>query len=58
MCQDDQLISVLAQTEDDSYTVEDEGGCEGDSKGKLYAVEKHGYTEAVKISWPERRDKD
>jgi hypothetical protein len=54
VCQDGNLISVLAQTDDDSYTVEDEDGCEGESKGKLYAVEKHGYTDAVKIPWPER----
>ena len=36
-----------------SYTFTDEKGCEGDPKGKLYAVEKHGYTDPVTIPWPQ-----
>jgi hypothetical protein len=35
-----------------SYTVTDEKGCPAASKGKLYAVEKHGYIEPVTIPWP------
>ncbi|MDI6770031.1 MAG: hypothetical protein QMD04_10210 [Anaerolineales bacterium] len=34
------------------YTFTDQAGCAGTSGGKLYAVEKHGYTEAVPIPWP------
>jgi hypothetical protein len=36
-----------------SYTVKDEKGCPAPSGGKLYAVEKHGYTSPVEIKWPQ-----
>ena len=35
-----------------SYTVRDEAGCTSESKGEIYTVEKHGYTDPVKIPWP------
>jgi len=35
-----------------SYTVKDEAGCSQPSKGLLYTVEKHGYSEPVVIAWP------
>jgi hypothetical protein len=35
-----------------SYTVTDQKGCPSASKGKLYAVEKHGYITPVEIPWP------
>lgn len=35
-----------------SYTFRDEAGCPAPSGGKLYAVEKHGYTRPVDIPWP------
>jgi hypothetical protein len=35
-----------------SYTVRDEAGCAQPSSGKLYAVEKHGFSEPVIIPWP------
>jgi hypothetical protein len=35
-----------------SYTVKDEAGCNLPSSGKLYTVEKHGFSEAVNIPWP------
>ena len=41
----------------DQYTTDvtvrdDRSGCNGPSGGKLYAVEKHGYTTPVEIPWP------
>jgi hypothetical protein len=36
-----------------SYAVKDEAGCPAKSGGKLYAVEKHGYTRPVEINWPQ-----
>ena len=36
-----------------SYTVRDEAGCKEPSGGKLYAVEKHGYTKPVILNWPQ-----
>lgn len=35
-----------------SYTVQDEAGCAQPSSGKLYTVEKHGFSEPVIIPWP------
>ena len=35
-----------------SYTVKDEAGCSQPSSGKLYTVEKHGFSEPVTIPWP------
>ena len=35
-----------------NYTVQDEAGCPLPSSGKLYTVEKHGFSEAVNIPWP------
>jgi len=36
-----------------SYTVKDEAGCAQPSSGKLYTVEKHGFSEPAIIPWPE-----
>jgi hypothetical protein len=36
------------------YTVRDEKGCAFESKGKIFTVEKHGYTEPASIPWPSR----
>ena len=35
-----------------SYTVKDEAGCPVPSEGKLYTVEKHGFSKPVEIPWP------
>ena len=35
-----------------SYTIRDETGCAEPSSGKLYTVEKHGFSEPVNIPWP------
>lgn len=35
-----------------SFTVRDEAGCAQPSSGKLYTVEKHGFSEPVILPWP------
>ncbi|MDQ3005230.1 MAG: hypothetical protein M3R47_07585 [Chloroflexota bacterium] len=35
-----------------SYEVKDESGCSQPSSGKLYTVEKHGFSEPANIPWP------
>jgi hypothetical protein len=35
-----------------SYTVRDEAGCHSPSSGRIYTVEKHGYTAPTTIPWP------
>jgi len=36
-----------------SYTVVDEEGCHSPSSGKIFTVEKHGYTQPTTITWPQ-----
>ena len=36
-----------------SYEVRDEAGCSQPSSGKLYTVEKHGFSDPVEIPWPQ-----
>jgi len=53
LCQNGNLIGVAVQTDNTSYTFQDDQeGCSGASGGKLYTVEKHGYTDPVEIPWP------
>lgn len=35
-----------------SFTIKDEAGCAAKSYGKLYTVEKHGYSLPVELPWP------
>jgi hypothetical protein len=35
-----------------SYTVTDEAGCPEPSRGEIYTVEKHGYSNPKDIPWP------
>jgi len=52
ICQNGRLVPVAVHTEGNRYEFLDEGNCQGPSGGKLYAVEKHGYTDPVEIPWP------
>jgi hypothetical protein len=53
VCQGGNLVFVAVHTDDSSITLIDEHSCSGASGGKLYAVEKHGYTDPVDIPWPD-----
>lgn len=52
VCQNGSLILLAVHTDGSRYEFTDEGKCQGTSGGKLYAVEKHGYTDPVEIPWP------
>lgn len=55
VCQDGNYIWWTDSYDDQdstSYTVKDEGGCSLPSSGKLYTVEKHGFSEPAIIPWP------
>lgn len=55
VCQDTYYIwwtDDLPEQEMTSYTIKDEEGCVAPSYGKLYTVEKHGYSYPVDIKWP------
>ncbi len=53
VCQGGQLVSFPAAIDGTSFTVVDETSCNGESKARLYAVEKHGYTNSVGVPWPD-----
>ncbi len=52
VCQDGSLVWKAVHTDDTFYTFSDEAGCDGDSGGLLYTVDKHGYSDPVQIPWP------
>lgn len=51
-CQGGALATTTIQTNDTSITVTDDTNCGGASGGRLWGVEKHGYTQSVEIPWP------
>jgi hypothetical protein len=55
VCQDTFLLwwtDSYPDQDSTSYTVKDEAGCAQPSSGKLYTVEKHGFSEPAIIPWP------
>lgn len=55
VCQDGNLLwwtDSYPDQDSTSYTVKDEAGCAQPSSGKLYTVEKHGFSEPAIIPWP------
>jgi len=52
VCQNGFFIDVAYHTDKAIIEIVDEKSCDRLSNGKLYAVEKHGYTDPVNIPWP------
>lgn len=55
VCQDGAYLwypVALDNRDKNSYTIKDEAGCPAPSGGKIYTVEKHGYTKPNPINWP------
>jgi hypothetical protein len=52
VCQNGNLVWMAVATMDTTYTFTDETTCSQGSNGRLYTVEKHGYTAPVPIPWP------
>ncbi|HEX2979060.1 MAG TPA: hypothetical protein VHO48_02240 [Anaerolineaceae bacterium] len=52
VCQNGAFIFYAVAIDGTSVDIVDEPGCAGESGGKLYTVEKHGYTDPIKIDWP------
>lgn len=53
VCQNGRRTATAVHVNGLSYDIIDDGSCEGESWGRLYAVEKHGYTTPVMIDWPQ-----
>jgi hypothetical protein len=54
VCVNGQLTFIPIGTYQPYTTVLDEQGCPTPSHGRVFAVEKHGYTRWVEIPWPDR----
>ena len=52
VCQNGFFIDVAYHSDKSPITILDERTCQQESNGKLYAVEKHGYTDPITIPWP------
>jgi hypothetical protein len=52
LCQDGELIFTPVGVYSHAFTLVDEPGCEEPSYGRLFIVEKHGYTLPTDIPWP------
>jgi len=53
LCQAGQLVFTPVGTYETMVTVVDEAGCVEPSHGRVFGVEKHGYTNWVEVPWPE-----
>jgi len=53
MCRGGKLTFVPIGVYQTTATVVDEPGCDQPSFGRVYGVEKHGYTKYLKIQWPQ-----
>ncbi len=52
LCQNGFLVPVAVHTDRPIYDFSDQQNCSGESGGRLYTVEKHGYSDPVMIPWP------
>lgn len=52
LCQGGRLVWTAVAVDGTSTTLTDAPGCSAPSGGRLYAVEKHGYTDPIPIPWP------
>lgn len=52
VCRSGKLTFVPIGSYETTATVVDEAGCSEPSFGRIYGVEKHGYTKYLKIDWP------
>ncbi len=52
VCSQGQLVFTPVGSYATAIKITDEAGCSEPSHGRLYAVEKHGYTRWVEIPWP------
>jgi len=52
VCQEGAIVFIPFGVYETEVTVVDEPGCSQPSFGRVYGVEKHGYTPYLKIGWP------
>ena len=54
VCKAGQLVFTPVGTYETAVKIADEAGCTEPSHGRVFGVEKHGYTRPVEIRWPAR----
>ncbi|HVN54266.1 MAG TPA: hypothetical protein VMT46_08045 [Anaerolineaceae bacterium] len=52
VCQDGAYFPIAIASMEPKIEIRDQKGCNSKSNGRLYTVEKHGYTDPVNIPWP------
>jgi hypothetical protein len=52
VCQDGNMVSMAVHTDRTIQEFKDQRTCSSQSGGRLYSVEKHGYSDPVVIQWP------
>jgi hypothetical protein len=52
VCQEGEFVFRAVGSKSLSAKVQDEPGCEEASHGRVFGVEKHGYTRWVQVPWP------
>lgn len=52
VCLDGEIVFTPLGSYEAAALIRDEAGCSEPSHGRLYGVEKHGYTRPVEIPWP------
>lgn len=52
VCQEGKFVFRPMHADYPLVIVEDEPGCKQQSRGRVYAAEKHGYTRWVAVPWP------
>jgi hypothetical protein len=56
VCLNGKLTFVPIGAYENKATVVDEPGCNEPSSGRVYGVEKHGYTKYLKFNWPQAEE--
>lgn len=52
LCQEGQLIFTPLGSYTETVRLHDEPGCAEASRGRVFLVEKHGYSKSVDVPWP------
>ena len=52
VCRDGEIVFTPVGAYYEKVTIEDESGCSEPSRGRVFFVEKHGYTLPVEVNWP------
>lgn len=58
VCRDGDIVFAPTGAYQTIITIIDEPGCEEESHGRVFAAEKHGYTQWIEIQWPQAENKD